>query len=398
MKRLNTHNGRRLRVAVVGEKPASLVTLDATSPSVEGASFEVLSECLRNQGVDVDVHLRPEDACVEAEPFAEELLESWERDRPDVVHALSWTSGHASMWAARRLGLPMVQSFDDLATVELRHHEHRHGEHRHGEHRHGPAKKRLDVEHSLAHDADRLVVACSEQVFELVRMGAERRRIAVVPRGVDLQRFSPDGEVEPATPGRHRLVAVGGVAEHTGIADVVAALTQLPTAELIVVASGDLCHGSEESRERRRLEAVAKAVGVAERVEFRTFTELPVLPALLRSADAVVCVPWYDSRGAAVAEAMACGVPPVVSCVGGLVEVVVDGVSGLCVPPRSPLLLAEALHGLLADARVRRWVGGAGARRVRQHHGWPRVAQARARVYAQVAGIATEPVAAQRGR
>jgi glycosyltransferase involved in cell wall biosynthesis len=107
------------------------------------------------------------------------------------------------------------------------------------------------------------------------------------------------------------------------------------------------------------------------------------LPALLRSADAVLCVPWYEPFGIVPLEAMACGVPVVATAVGGLVDTVVDGVTGIHVPPRSPEHLAAALRCLLDDRALRRRLGVAGARRARKY-GWPRIARATLGVYGEV--------------
>jgi glycosyltransferase involved in cell wall biosynthesis len=79
---------------------------------------------------------------------------------------------------------------------------------------------------------------------------------------------------------------------------------------------------------------------------------------------------------------MACGVPVVASAVGGLVDSVVDGVTGAHVPPRRPRLLAEALAGLLADPDRRAALGVAGARRARRRYGWDRIAGSSMEVYA----------------
>jgi len=81
-------------------------------------------------------------------------------------------------------------------------------------------------------------------------------------------------------------------------------------------------------------------------------------------------------------EAMACGVPVVASAVGGLVDSVVDGVTGAHVPPRRPKLLAAAVAGLLADPGRRAALGAAGARRARRRYGWDRIAGSTMEVYA----------------
>ena len=71
------------------------------------------------------------------------------------------------------------------------------------------------------------------------------------------------------------------------------------------------------------------------------------MPALLRSADLVVCSPWYEPFGIVPLEAMACGVPVVAAAVGGMLDTVVDSVTGALVPPRDPVALADAIGPLL---------------------------------------------------
>jgi glycogen synthase len=87
---------------------------------------------------------------------------------------------------------------------------------------------------------------------------------------------------------------------------------------------------------------------------------------------------------------MACGVPVVASAVGGLVDTVVDGVTGVHVPPRRPRLLAEAVAGLLADPARRAALGAAGARRARRRYGWDRIAGSTLEVYAGLAAGAVD--------
>src|SRR5207342_929526 len=140
--------------------------------------------------------------------------------------------------------------------------------------------------------------------------------------------------------------------------------------------------------EARRLTALAERAGVAGRVRLLGRVGRGDLPSLYRSADLVVNVPWYEPFGIVPLEAMACGVPVVASAVGGLVDTVVDGVTGAHVPPRRPGLLAAALAGLLADPERRADLGAAGSLRARRRYGWDRIARSTLEVYAGLpAGI-----------
>jgi len=307
-----------------------------------------------------------------------------------VVHSHFWMSGLAALDAARPLAIPVVHTFHALGVVKRRHH--------------GAADPsppgRLGIEERIVRQADHIVATCSDEVFELVRLGADRRRVTVVPCGVDLARFTPDGRAEPrdrrpdggAPP--PRIVAVARLVERKGVGDAVEALAELPDAEL-VVAGGPARRDLDTDPEVRRLRAVAQRHGVADRVDFRGRVAREQLPSLFRSADAAVCVPWYEPFGIVPLEAMACGVPVVAASVGGLIDTVVDGVTGVHVPPRDPRRLAQALSDLLADPSRRRTLGAAGARRTRERYGWERIAAVTLDVYGEVAAAArsrTAPV------
>jgi len=263
-----------------------------------------------------------------------------------------------------------VQTFHALGVVKRRHQ---------GAKDTSPPE-RLEIERRIIRDANRIVATCSDELFELMRLGAEVHDVSVVPCGVDLTLFRPDGRAEPRPSDAPRVVVLSRLVERKGIGNVVAALTRLPGVELVVAGGGD-ADDLEHDPEARRLSALARELGVADRVELRGRIERSAVPELLRSADVVACVPWYEPFGIVPLEAMACGIPVVASSVGGLIDTVVDGVTGLHVPPRSPDRVAEAVSALLASPQLRARLGAAGAERVRSRYSWARVADATLNVY-----------------
>jgi glycosyltransferase involved in cell wall biosynthesis len=304
--------------------------------------------------------------------FGGYLADSWSTQPPDVVHAHDWMSGLAAVVGTRDLGLPVVQTFPALGVVERRHKD--------GKDAGPPARVRLET--AIAKNADAIVATSTEDLFELIRLGVPRQAIHVVPCGVDLDQFTVDGPRAERS-ARPRLLVVSRLVEEKGVDTVIEALRAVPRAELLV-AGGPPADGLRRNREVRRLRAVARDGGVARRVKFLGQVPHAEVPALMRSADAVVCVPWYEPFGMVPLEAMACGVPVVVSAVGGLIDTVIHGTTGVHVPPRRPDVLANALRELLADPTVGESYGIAGSDRARSRYAWQRIGRETLGIYQQV--------------
>ena len=114
--------------------------------------------------------------------FSQYLTHAWRRDRPDFAHAHFWMSGLAALGTAQPLGIPIAQTFHALGVVKRRHQ---------GVKDTSPPE-RIPTERRIVAEADLLVAQSSDEVFELIRLGADQRRIAVISSGVDVARFSPD--------------------------------------------------------------------------------------------------------------------------------------------------------------------------------------------------------------
>jgi glycosyltransferase involved in cell wall biosynthesis len=251
---------------------------------------------------------------------------------------------------------------------------------------------RAAAEGELARLAAVSLVAAEDDVFPLVRLGADRRRIRIAPFGVDLTEFAPAGPVlnRPEHP---RLVAVGGLDETSGVDDLVAALASVPRAELLVGGGPATGEGRVPGRDPdlRRVHKVADAHGVARRVRFLGAVPRRHLAPLYRSADLVVHVPREARFGSTALEAMACERAVVASEVAGLRDVVVDGVTGVLVPPSRPDVLGRTLRGLIGEQAVTTAFGIAGRDRAANRYSWSRIAEQVGAAYA----VAAQPVVAE---
>jgi D-inositol-3-phosphate glycosyltransferase len=304
--------------------------------------------------------------------FADCLTEMLKFQRPDVIHAHFWMSAWASGAAAARLGLPFLITFHALGTVKRRYQ--------------GPSDtsplNRIRVETAVAGASDHIIATCSDEVRELGMLSVPASKVSVVPCGVDLVHFSPasaanTSPVVPQRACRYRLLSVGRLVPRKGYDTTIEALAQLPDTELLIAGGAD----ATPEPEHDRLVAVAEQVGVADRVRLIGQVARADMPALLRSADLVVCSPWYEPFGIVPLEAMACGVPVVASAVGGMLDTVVDRVTGAHVPPRDPGALAEVVGALLDSPSRRVELSRAGLERVRSRYSWDRVAADTAAVY-----------------
>lgn len=307
--------------------------------------------------------------------FGEWLRRRWRRDPPDVVHAHFWMSGLAALQGARELGVPVVQTFHALGCVKRRHQ---------AEADTSPPQ-RVALETRIAKEAAAVIATSTSEVSDLCALGISPDGVEVIPCGVDLDHFRPLRSVRSPRPSDARLLSIGRLVPRKGVATLIEALAEVPRAELLVAGGPDGA-GLRRDPEVRRLRRLAAGAGVADRVRFLGSVGHDQVPALMRSAHAVVSVPWYEPFGIVPVEAMACGVPVVASAVGGRLDTVEDEVTGLLVPARSASGLASRLRWLLERPDLMAAMGRAGARRARTRYGWPGIAAATETVYA---GLAT---------
>lgn len=293
---------------------------------------------------------------------ARRLVELIHRFRPDVLHTHTAKAGAVGRLAARLAGAarpPVVVHtfhghvlrgyFDPMRTRAF-----------------------LAVERTLAKAADALVAVSPEVRDDLVELGvAPPEKFAVIRLGIDLDaRLSatPVTREELGLPNDAFVVGwFGRMTEIKRVDDLLEAFASLrrgvPNALLLLVGDGPL---------RPSLEQHAAALGVADAVRFLGYRS--DVGALYGVCDAVALTSANEGTPVTAIEALAARVPVVATAVGGVPDVVQDGVGGLLVAPADVAGIGGALQKLAADAPLRKRLGEHGRAHVVDRYSVERLA------------------------
>jgi D-inositol-3-phosphate glycosyltransferase len=286
-----------------------------------------------------------------------------------IVHSNYWLSG----WVGRRLGrlwgVPWLHSAHTLGRVKDR------------DRPPGAAREpahRIAVEDDIVRNCNRLISPTAQEIEDLSTLyDAGRGCVALVSPGVDTDVFRPmdDKRRELAIRGdEHVMLFVGRLERLKGLDVLINALAILDgdgiNTRLICVGENSSSGVHEAERyggERGRLRSLADVLGVADRVQFVGKVGHEMLARYYGLAD-VCAVPSYsESFGFVALEAQACGTPVVASRVGGLRQLVIDGITGVTVAGHDPRDYATALQRIFDDEVMRERMGTAGMRLARAY-------------------------------
>lgn len=277
---------------------------------------------------------------------------------PDVVHLQDRRAGLVGRVLAARCGIPSVYTLhgvpDELAGLVP------------GNLDVAPRRARdklayLVLERLLAATPRSAVVAPCAALARYVcdRVGVPAARVHTVPNGLGSAWFH---DVAAAAPRQAdacvRATWLGVMQPVKRVPDLVRAAAQVPHLELELVGDGP---------ERSRIENAVDAAGSTERVHLTGYRTDP--SPYLRGADVFVLPSAAEACPMALLQAMACGVPVIASRVGGVPEIVRNGVDGILVDPGAEDQLVAALTLLAGDAALRRRLGAAGRARVVERFG-----------------------------
>ena len=281
----------------------------------------------------------------------------------DVVHTHTWYTNFAGALAKKTYGCKLVATVHSLEPLR-------------------PWKKeQLGAGYELSswmereglEACDAIVAVSQEMKQDILRFyGIPAGTVHVIHNGVDPEKYHPkDGSASLAKYGIRRpfVFFCGRLSRQKGIFDLVKAIDSVPDGTQLVLATGkpDTPDLIDELR--------AAVDGRTDVVWIHEMLEDPDLVNLYNEATVFACPSIYEPFGIINLEAMACETPVVAAAVGGIKEVVVDGGTGLLVPPADPPKLARALTEVLEDPGLAAKMGKAGRARVLEHFTWDRIGE-----------------------
>ena len=291
-----------------------------------------LLPALRERGVDVSF-LGLDDPSRAPDPFYEALAVPYERLKAprDLDPALAWRA----VRAARRADLvhthlvhaDVYGAFGARRLVSTKHND--------DPFRTGAFRF---VERALARRATR-IIAITESLarFQVERVGLPAAKVEVIHYGLDdLPQAWGENPPDPLSPDARLLLCICRLEPQKGVDVAIRALREIPGAQLVVLGEGP---------QRGELEQLARELDVPVYLPGR----VPDVAAWLRRADLLVHPVRWEGFGLALLEAMLASLPVVATKVSSIPEIVVDGETGLLIPPDDPGALAAAVNRVLAD-------------------------------------------------
>ncbi len=293
----------------------------------------------------------------------------------DVIHGNYWLSGVAGHRLKHRLDVPLVSTFHTLARVKAE-----------GGDLEPAWRDRAEAE--VIGCSDAICVSCPEEERQFRRLyGDPHGVIETVPPAVEHAFFAP-GDRRGARRAiglpadRPVVLFVGRIQPLKGPDVAVRSLALMHRRDALLVVVGG-ASGSDGAAELAATRALAADLGVADRVMFVPPKPHHLLSSYYRAADVVIVPSRSESFGLVALEAAACGVPVVASAVGGLLNVVHDGVTGVLVDGRQPERYARALSQLIDDPACAAAMGAAASVRARRFT-WSFTAARLRRLYADL--------------
>lgn len=310
----------------------------------------------------------------------------------DLVHCHTWYTHLGGIMAKLFYGIPLVITVHSLEPLRPWKQEQLGGGYNFS----------LWVERQALELADAIIAVSQETKKDILSLfPISEKKVEVIHNGIDLEEYRVTKDPEllkkwGINPEEPYLLFVGRITRQKGIIHLLHAVKKLqPGFQIVLCASAPDTPEIAEEIEKAITAAQQERSGI---IWIRAMVERQEVIALYSGAAVFVCPSIYEPFGIINLEAMACGVPVVATAVGGIKEVVVDGVTGFLVPleqqqesPFEPVNpeqfaadLAARINQLMADPALRAKMGAAGRERVEHFFSWENIAKKTTQLYAEV--------------
>jgi glycogen synthase len=289
----------------------------------------------------------------------------------DVVHAHTWYADMGALWISQLYRIPLVVTLHSMEPLRPWKADQL-----------GSGYLVSSWIEKTAVEAAHRVIAVSAKMREdiLSHFDADPGRVIVIHNGIDPDLFRRTEARDALTRLGVRppyVLFVGRITDQKGIFHLLEASRRWPAGVQVVLCASAPDTPEIEERLRRAVAGMPQVRWINEMVPVDVVTQL------YSHAAVFACPSVYEPFGLINLEAMACETAVVASAVGGIVEVVEDGRTGILVPPSRPDALAEAVTRVLADPARAREMGRAGRRRVEAHFSWASIAERTEQVYTE---------------
>ena len=321
-------------------------------------------------------HLNPDDIYPYLSQFTARLMAFTTRHNIsyEMVYSHYWLSG----WVAQKLkeawGTPFVQMFHTLGQMKMRILSNSTIF----------PDQRISTESEIIRWAAQLVAATLAEHSQLLWLyRAKRRKIKIVPPGVDTSRFIPETGLHHKghlgfAPHHQVLLFVGRIEPLKGVDTIIKALhvlrerdsQSLDTVRLAIVGGNP--HDCIDP-EILRLHQLVHSLDLEDYVQFLGARDQSELPMYYQAATAVIMPSDYESFGMVALEAMASGTPVIASEVGGLAYLVRDAETGFLIPVREPRALADCIEKIVSNSELSTQMGLRASHLAREY-AWEKIA------------------------
>jgi len=296
------------------------------------------------------------------------------RDRmdSDLVHTHTWYAALAGYLAKSLYGIPLVCTVHSLEPLR-------------------PWKEeQLGRSYALSawaekialENADRVIAVSKHSKEDVLKLfNVKPEKVAVIHNGIDLDLYRPletDGTRQAFDIGKDYVLFVGRVSRQKGIEHLINAVQYIDDGVQCVC-----CTSAPDTKEFEE-EIAAKIARQPRIVWINSLLREEQYVELYSNARVFACPSVYEPFGIINLESMACETPVVASGVGGILETVVDGETGLLVEPAKPKALAETINRLLRDRKLAERLGKNGRKRVMEHFSWKSIAERTEKLYKEV--------------